>query len=735
MAFPPSALPSAPGFSLRAALLVPLFAGLCLAQDPQPSQDPAKPGSGETPGAESGAAESTAPADGTQDPGDERVVVTAKKETGYLETESSVATRSDTPLDELPYSVRTLPQEFASDIAARDLSDVTRYAAGVTFENIGGFLGANDTAFIRGFRNRFLYYNGFLLEAIPSVNPTTLDRVEVLKGPSSVLYGTMEPGGVINLVSKKARADDFLSINQRFGSWNFHESTLDAGGALTDDGDVRYRLHGGFRDNESFRNRFRDQRQWGGGSVAWDVNDELTLSADFLYSEQKRVIDEGVAFSAAGQPVGGIDVFLGDPGFPGQRYSQWIGELHSDWQLTRDVRWHSGFLASNWANDMNGVRRSAPTQPDNTVNRLFEDSDFDQDTYQWINSVNWTVDTGGIEHEFGFGLDMRWRQSDLELQRGAAPPVSITDPSYGFPAPDIDNVRNIEQEQDWYGIYLQDQFDLLDDDLHANVAARYDYVDQSSGPPDSRTSTDDDAFTFRGGLLYDITEEFGVYGSVGQSFVPQSPGTQDSSGSQLDPETGLQFEAGVKMSWLDRRLWSTLAVYQLTKDDVAITDPNDPQFAINAGELRSRGVELEIAGDVTERLSVVGSYAYTDTTVRKSDRLPIGSSFRNVPEHSGSIWGKYALGTVPGQGLSVGLGLQAMSERTGDDQSSFHLPSFWTVDTGIFYKTETAGGTPIDLQVNVINLFNEQYYQSSLANSRVFPGSPRAFYATMGVVF
>ncbi|MEZ5979597.1 MAG: TonB-dependent siderophore receptor [Planctomycetota bacterium] len=653
----------------------------------------------------------------------------------YLVRESSLATHSDASLHETPWSVRVLPKEFVRDVGALELTDVARWSPGVADEKVGGFLGPVDTVFLRGFRTRAVYYDGFQVEAIPAVNPGALERVEVLRGPASVLYGTMEPGGVLNVVPKKPRTDEFLEVQQRVGTWNLHETTVGAGAPLAGSDDLFFRIDAGTRDAESFRDYYEETRQWVAGSLLWTPDADRRLEFAVSYGEQQRVIDEGVAFTSDGEAVAPIDTFLGEPGYPGQRFAQLLGEVRGEFALSPDLKLRSGVLASLWSNDMNGVRRSAPTNADDTVNRLFEDSDFRQQSFQAVNELVWDAELGSTRHEVLAGLDLRSRTNFLHLRRGSFPATSITDPVYGNPSPTITTFNDSSQDQDWAALYVQDRIDLLDDDLHLNLGARHDWIDQTNGSDTSNTenSVGDQAFTGRIGALYDLTDDVGVYASVSQSFLPNGVGTVDVNGDQLDPEKGVQFEVGTKVELLEGDASVSLALFELTKDHVAISDPLNPGFSVDAGELRSRGIEFELTGKLSHSLSAVAAYTYMDTEVIESSSLPVGAPFRNIPEHSGSLWLNYTIEGGPLDGTGFGLGARAVASRPGNDGNTFDLPCYVTVDAALFRRSLRFGNVDVDLGLNLINLFDETYYTSSLHTSRVFPGTPRSLLFTISL--
>lgn len=656
----------------------------------------------------------------------------------YVVEDSSVATRTSTPLSKLPVAVRVLPSAVWRDQGARDLADATENLSGVHRENVGGFLGASDSTFLRGFRTNYVYYDGFLVEAIPSVNLGTLQSIELLKGPSSVLYGLMEPGGVLNLRTKRPLAERLARVEFRTDSFGDNRAIFDLAGPLDGDRSLLFRANGGVQSTRTFRDKFEDRRFWIAPSATWRITENTDLTVSLQATRQERIIDEGVAFTAGGQSVADIDTFLGEPGFPGQSYEQFLPQVQVRHAITENVELRAGVLMNLWTNDMKGVRRSAPTQPDGTVNRLFEDSDFRQTSLQGYGQLAWKARIGPTEHELVAGFDLRHRSNELDLKRGAAPPISIVYPVYGIATPTLTRDFDLEQDQGWIGARVQDHISILDDRLHLLLGGRFDWVktsnfNQLATPRNEKTR--DHAFTGRAGALYQIVEPLSLFGSVSQSFLPNGTGARDVNGDFLDPETAMQYEAGVKTRWLDGRLTLDLTAFHLLKDDVAISDPANPGFSTNAGKLRSRGFEVDAAGELWPGLQLIGAYTYIDTEVIKSSSLPEGERFRNIPKNSGHLWVKYTIQQGRLKDLGIGVGMTAVEQRSGDNADSFALPGYATFNMVLDYRLKPDFGPELRLRVIARNLLDEEYYVSSLASSRVFPGQPRSLTFVLGMDF
>ena len=669
--------------------------------------------------------------------------VTEKKpDKSYAVQGPPMIAKTDTPVFDLPFSVQTVPSAVMEDQNAQTVYDALRNVSGVHQNKGISYNSCNDGGIIRGFQTTQMYYNGFLIEAGSAMNLPNLERVEVLKGPASMEYGVVQPGGLINVVTKQPRREFSATLEQSFGSYNDYETVVDVTGPLTKDGTVSYRLNGGNLTTDSFRNYVEENRYWVAPSVTWQPVETVRITFDLSYGERDKTLDEGVAFNSAGKPVAPISTFLGEPGLPGQQQKDlFLGPI-AEFKPNENLTLRSALLYHHWDIDLNGVRRSATTTAANTVARLYDRSDFSEDELQWMNEVIWKYTAGPTKHEWLAGVDYRDRAQPIDLNRASYTPVNIINPVYGSPLPATSFLGRTESDRTWVGVYLQDQISMLPNDcLKLLVGGRFDDVDSSdySSTATPQTLTrNDQATSGRVGLLFQPVKYWGVYSSVSQSFVPTSTGSRTASGALLDPESGVQYEAGFKLKWLDDRVLTTFAVYQLTKENVAIADVNNPGFSINGGKLRSQGFEFDTAGELIKGLQVIANYTYTGTEVLRSDTLPVGVRLANVPLNSGSLWLKYTLQEGPLKNLGIGAGVFTESEKAGDDNNTFLLPAYARIDVGLFYRRELPKECvvkAVNARLNIQNVADTVYYESSFANSRVFPGQPLTIVGTIGLEF
>jgi len=664
---------------------------------------------------------------------------------GYRASRSATATRTDTPILETPVSVQVVPEQTVEDQAPRRLRDVYRNVSGVQPDFTGGNVSATEVPIIRGFQDFSIYRNGFRTGQLAPIELANVERVEALKGPSSVLYGLAEPGGLINIVTKRPSHDTFAIVEQEVGSFDRFRTTVDANAALTGDGRLLGRVNLAYTSDGTFRDHDGIERFFVAPALAWRPSEATELVFDLSYSYEEHPFDHGLAFNAAGQPVADVSTFLGEPDFRSEREEIFAGYTLTHAITERLTFRNAGSFQYN-ENRLNAFRHFGSTNPDNTVDRTVDRSVPKGTAINALADLGYRLELGGTRHELLAGVDVRWEpefgnQQDGPRARGPFP-IDIVNPQFGQFGPIVfDDFSDFDAETKWVGVYFQDQIALLDDRLHVLLGGRYDYVDQfvkfvaPAFDFDFEDDRQDEAFTGRAGILYELTPWLSPYVNVAESFNPVSPFTV----GDISPTEGFQIEGGLKLNVFDQRLTATVAVYEITKDNVPVADPDNPGFSFNGGELESRGVELDVVGHLAAGWQIIANYAYTETEVIASDSLPVGSRFRNVPLHSANLWTSYDF--QPGsslRGFGIGAGLFGASDKLGDNAGTFELDGFVVADAAIWYRrTLKAGGREQHLkaQVNVQNLFDKDYFESSNGTASVFPGAPRTVIGTISLEF
>ncbi|MEM1256676.1 MAG: TonB-dependent siderophore receptor, partial [Cyanobacteria bacterium P01_H01_bin.21] len=541
-----------------------------------------------------------------------RIVVTGEEGSRYVEPNTTTATRTDTPLRDIPQSIQVIPREILEDQQVIRLNDALRNVSGVVSTSQSAILGQRFA--IRGFEDSSILRDGFRLTSsganfgFPEL--TNLETVEVLKGPASILAGSIEPGGVVNLVSKQPLSEPFYALELQAGNRELISPSLDFSGSLTDDGRLLYRLNTLYRTEDSFRDYDTEiERFFIAPTISWQISDRTDLNISFEYIDDEQPADNGLI--AINDDVADIP------------FDRVIGELDD---INQDERLRAAYQFEHRFNDLWKLRNSfSYSRIDSSVSLNSLDARLNETTGDGFlipvsdSSIRETFDlqtnavgefnTGSVEHTVLFGVDLfRSDFRDRELRFGFFSPVpfNIFDPVYGtVPRPDEEDiplVASVDTKIDGLGIYLQDQVTLLDN-LKLLAGVRYETVDQEVinnptdlNPNSSESSLNEDAFTPRIGLVYQPIEELSLYGSYTTSFVPNTATTVD--GDLLEPERGEQFEIGARAELLEGRLTANLAFFELTKENVATTDPDNIFFSVATGEQRSRGIELDIAGEI-----------------------------------------------------------------------------------------------------------------------------------------
>lgn len=669
------------------------------------------------------------------------IVVTGEQETGYSVPNASTATKTDAPLRDIPQSIQVVPQEVIRDQQVTRLDEALRNVSGVTFGGDRQSRGEEYT--IRGFDNVPILRDGFrrygFFENFPEV--ANLERIEVLKGPASILYGEIQPGGLINLVSKKPLAEPFYEAELQVGNRGFVRPRIDISELLTSDGRLRYRLNALYRRGDSFRRYDQeDKRFFIAPVISWKISDRTDLSVSLEYTNDKRPAELGLP--VVGDRVVDVprDRIVNEPDDKIQSEYLNVGydlehRFSDKWKLRNAFRYSSydydyGVLAYDLG-DYDEENR--------ILNRFFASQDGQDKNYALQTNLIGEFTTGSIAHTLLLGLDLNRNDERTVSAVGDTTPLNIFNPVYRqFPKPDEDTIPSYggdDVEVDRLGIYLQDQISIFDN-LKLLAGLRYDTAEQKTvNIPGAFTESGEvtrnyDALTPRVGIVYQPIEEVSLYASYSKSFNPNTQNTV--SGDPLEPEKGEGYEVGIKAELLDN-LFATLAYFDITKQNVAVTDPNNSFFSIPTGEQQSRGVELDVTGEVLPGWKIIAAYAYIDAEVTADTNTDIvGNRLFNVPKHSASLWTTYEIQSGNWQGLGFGVGFNYVGEREGDLDNSFQVDSYFLTNAAIFYRRDNWR-----FALNFKNLFDINYIEAA-ENSRSsgnLPGEPLTVIGSISVEF
>jgi iron complex outermembrane receptor protein len=674
--------------------------------------------------------------------------------TDYNRPNASTATKTDTPIMETPMSIQVVPRAVIQDQQAVQVGDAVKNVSGVFPDFTWG--GYGEGFMIRGFSsNNFgSYLDGFRWP-VSRISLANMERVEVVKGAASNLYGRIEPGGMINVVTKRPQASPYYSLEQRFGSYDFYQTLGDATGALNKDGSLMYRLNFENLDKKSFRDFAFTDRVLVAPSVTWKISDRTQLDLDFMYSNEDTLEDHGVVASlTTRRPVDiPISRFLGEPATDKSKTEIYYTGLSLKHAFSDNWAVRAKFnMQQRQALDLQHPGTPGLNESTGMLNRAFYGGDSGSDTYFGTLDVTGKFDTWGVKHDVLAGFDHYNTTGFVSsyffgpsIFGGPIQPINIYNPIYGQSGINLATAQKsqfLTSESDWTGVYFQDQITLFDK-LHILGGGRYDWASQISGAAfgtdksladakASESGINNQRFSPRVGLLYQPWNWLSLYGNFVES-LGAANAARNSSGQILQPEAAEQYEAGFKTEFFDKRLMSSVAFYNLTKQNMAVAMTGTP-YSQAIGEARSRGVEVDVTGKVTDGLNLIATYAYTDAIILKGANA--GNRLWNVPRNAGSLWAKYDLQEETMRGLSLGAGVYFQSQKEGDTANSFELPGWGRLDALVKYKLPIVKAKTT-LQFNVENLLDHRYYTSTVGWSPAFvnPGAPRTFMGSIKVEF
>ena len=658
---------------------------------------------------------------------------------GYRATTASSASKSEVPLKEEAQSVQTVTPQVIQDYQVRSLDDASKFVSGVTQGNT--LAGTKDAFVKRGFgtNNDGSIFRDGVRSNLSHNFDATAERVEVLKGPASLLYGALEPGGLINVVSKQPQYQQRTTLSGSAYSEGGGNLGLDTTGPLGDSG-FAYRLIAERQSEDYWRNYGVDQHTLVAPSLSW-TGERASLTLAYSYNDYTGPVDRGTVFvnghpSSASYGKRLDEKWAKSEGITETASARFEYQLSDDWKTRLTYAWNNDRYSLDFAQPQASTQLATTGQ----LNRQANGAQYDYETKYTSWDVIGRQELFGQRHDLLVGID----HEDNDQLRGktyrnlgTAPAFNINNPSYGRLAPpsrlDLatsDLVNNLESTS----LYLKDNWHLNDQWIVV-LGGRYQRFDQYGrvGRGNSRRETldrQDTALLPLAGLVFQATKDLSLYGNYSRSFVPNS---QDGSGNTFDPEEGRSYEVGARYD-ITPALNLNVALYDIEKTNVVV-----PTEVLNvseaAGKVGSRGVEVDLTGRLAERWDVVATYAYDHTEVL-DDPVNEGKRLTQAPKHSGSLYLTHHL-LVPSNlgGWHVGGGARYVGERAGDPANSFYMSSYTVADAFLRWDLPVTG-YQTRLQLNVDNLFDKQYYPSS-ANSplQVSVGEPRTARLSASVSF
>ncbi|WP_426994612.1 TonB-dependent siderophore receptor [Methylomonas sp. CM2] len=658
----------------------------------------------------------------------------------YAVPSSSAASKTEMALMETPVNIQIVPRTIMDDQQDIEITEaLSRNVSGVQRSPDYGDLYENFN--IRGFSTNFSTYRNGLRRYTNYSDPANIEQVEVIKGPAAVLYGQIQPGGMVNVVTKQALDKPYYSLQQQFGNYDQYRTTAAATGPIDDAKTLKYRFDASYQDLSSFKKYVGDERVFIAPKLSWTPNDRFEANAELEFKHDKRVNDNGIPTIGNRPAPVAFNTYLGDVAKGPTMNSvltafDWSYKFNNQWKVT------NRFMHEDW--DINYFDLQPQYMLNATMLRRFPITGVAyHDTYGTNLDLIGNVELFNTKHELLIGGDFSRRTRKADKNRFACcngnntgGTVDIYNPAYN--TVDLAAIYSspydyaVREKEEWFGVYFQDHITLFEK-LHILGGGRYDWAtfgrgsDFATGSYDVASanykSTDNQKFSPRVGILYQPMSWLSVYGNYTESLGSANTGMVYGNQS-IKPEIGEQFEAGFKTEFFDQRLSSTVSFYHLTKQNIQLSDPIHTGLTVTAGEARSQGIEADLKGRVTDDLNLILTYAYTDARITKngenSDEA-LGKRLINVPEHQASLWGTYQFTPE----FKAGIGGVLVGSRAGQTWTDLELPGYARMDMMAAY-VKPIGKTRLTTQLNINNVLDKEYYAGATRQgaSNTITGNP-----------
>ncbi|TCL52184.1 iron complex outermembrane receptor protein [Raoultella planticola] len=664
---------------------------------------------------------------------------------GIVATKTLSATKTAAGLVKTPQSVSVITRDQMAALDVTSVSQALRYSAGV-FTEYRGSSNRNDEVFVRGFSYVPKYLDGLSYGATASsqtgtMDPWLLERVELVRGPASVLFGQVNPGGLISMTSKRPTSQPVHEIQFRTGNDNLAEGAFDLGGPLSDDGHLLYRLNGIARSQNSQVEDYKETRVAIAPALTWYPNDATRFT--LLTSYQK-------------DPDAGYRNFLPRYGTVNNVDGSYIPRDFNVSDPSYNQSWREqtliGYEFEHQLNDMLTLRQNArygtikqkyrylvysSSEANSSVlSRRAQHEERQTDEFGIDNQLEAQFATGQLAHTVLSGLDYKTSKDKQYLGRagGSQYDLDWRAPVYGVKV-DESTFRTASDEQqnlDQVGLYLQDQLSLENWELL--LSGRYDWAEvrTTDFTDSSRSQKNDSKFTWRTGLLYAFDFGLSPYISYSTSFEPNLQTNRAPGVAPFDPSEGKQLEVGVKYQPTPTALM-TLAMYNLTQSNVATWNSAAGWYE-NSGKVRSKGVEAEAHATFFDNLNLIASYTWTDAeTVNTTVAGTEGKTPARIPTHMASAFTSYTLPNGVLKSLTAGVGVRYIGTSYGDAKNTFKVPAVDLYDAMVSYELGELSSSlkGAKAQFNINNIADTKYVASCAGDSACFYGVGRTVTMTV----
>ncbi len=680
--------------------------------------------------------------------------------------QSATGTKTDTPIQKVPQSISVVTAEEMALHQPKSVKEALSYTPGVAV----GTRGASNTydyLIIRGFaadgQSQNNYLNGlkmqgnFYNDAV--IDPYMLEHAEIMRGPVSVLYGKSSPGGLLNMVSKRPTTEPLKEVQFKAGTDSLFQTGFDFSDALDDDGVYSYRLTGLARSANAQQKGAEEQRYAIAPAFTWRPNDKTNFTfLSYFQNEPETGYYGWLPKEGTVEPLPNgkrlpTDFNEGAKNNTYSRNEKMIGysfdhEFNDTFTVRQNLRFAQNKVSQKSvygygmcsdplysSNPSSSPCANVPqSQWGHTLTRQYVIDNEKLENFSVDTQLQSKFATGSVDHTLLTGVDFMRMRNDIDSWFGYAGSVAPSDiynldrSDFDFGAhPNPSGPYRVLLKQKQTGLYVQDQAQW--DKVLVTLGGRYDWADQSSFNRDygNKSERDDKEFTWRGGVNYLFDNGVTPYFSYSESFEPASQ--TDANGDLFAPSKGKQYEVGVKYVPEDRPIVVTGALYQLTKTNNLMADPNGSLFSVEGGEIRARGVELEAKAALSASVNLVGSYTYTDAEYT-TDTNYKGNTPAQVPKHMASLWADYTFFDGPLSGLTLGTGGRYTGSSYGDPANSFKVGSYTVVDALVRYDLARVGMAGSNVALHVNNLFDREYVASCFNTYGCFWGAERQVVAT-----
>ncbi|MCY4256347.1 MAG: TonB-dependent siderophore receptor [Gammaproteobacteria bacterium] len=649
----------------------------------------------------------------------EMLVVTGRRIDHYSATDALTGTKTNALLRDLPVTVSVVPHQLVEDRAMLRLGEALDNVAGAQrkqgyggVENFGAFLRGFDSSFLT-LRNGIRDFGFYTLRDVANV-----ERFEVLKGPGSVLYGAVYPGGITNTITKKPVAEPMAEIRLITGSEERYRAEADLGGPVSDS--VFYRLNMAYEDLQSFRDEVGSNGYFLAPVVTWVASDRTRLTVEVEHKNSEYTWDLGLPRSPLSLTLP-IERFLGEPDGINDVDSTYVNtrlehELTEQWTF-RQVLGHAR------TNGDYSLRSAWRVGDDNrTASRVAYDTWERSKTAVAQHELAGNFESASISHTFVGGVEYYETEQAYSFFFSSLAPIDLFEPVYGAqPQPGGFVLFADQNNSEAIGVYAQDLI-AIGERWKLLAGLRYDRVENSTTNLLNGQVTErepDKAWSPQLGIVFQPDGATSIHLSYGESFRSITSG-RTADGSDLEPETGQQVEIGIRREWLDGLLASSFSIYDIKRQNVATPDPLMPTFRVQTGEQSSRGFEIELSGSPAAGWDLIASAAYIDGEVSRDNRFEVGSRLPGAPRNSASVWGKYTIQAGELAGLELAVGAYYVGGRAGAlPNLPWELPSYTRIDGMV---ARSFGDWRV--QLNLKNLADRVIYD--LTSTSIMPQEPRS---------